>query len=70
MKTDLQTLAHKVVGGWIRFWFPWVRYFEQDAVGDNTFQIQAICKWCDSILQGDEEIQCTDCLHLKDWNDR
>ncbi|MEK0325995.1 MAG: hypothetical protein QQN63_09865 [Nitrosopumilus sp.] len=39
MKTDLQTLAHKVTAGWIRFWFPWVRFLEQKAVGDNSWQL-------------------------------
>ena len=77
MKTDLQTLAHKVTAGWIRFWFPWVRFFEQQSVGDNSWQInnyekqmKLICRWCNIDLQENEKVYCTDCRQMKEWRDK
>ncbi len=38
MKKDMHSLAHSVAAGFIRFMFPWVRFLEQDSIGDGEFQ--------------------------------
>lgn len=43
---DLQSHALNFATGWIRFWFPWVRFMEKEPLTDPSWDFHKHDKFC------------------------